>query len=162
MGWIFFPHLLAITVIKLLNLEVLWLRKYFCSIKRTLCIKDFQVSIYTLMILILMRTWCSAPPGEKALVSALNWLQAFLFTDILIIYENKNKTALLACQMEIFLRGEWQETGCSQTGKSHIIIQDLFGWFLKSRKGLMLGMLPFFSYIGWLESTLIIWLKHSR
>lgn len=54
------------------------------------------------MILILMRTWCPAPPAEKALVSALNCLQAFIFPDILIIYENKNKTALLACQMEIF------------------------------------------------------------
>lgn len=59
------------------------------------------MSSYTLMIIILMKTLCSAPSEEKALVSTLNQLQAFIFPGILIIHENN--TVLLASQMEILL-----------------------------------------------------------
>lgn len=84
--------------------------------------------------------FCSSRRKSPGLSTKM--MEAFLFPDILIIYENKNKAALLACQMEIFLRGEWQETGCSQTGKSHIIIQDLFVCLLKKQERIMPGKLP--------------------
>lgn len=48
--------------------------------------------------------FCSSRRKSPGLSTKM--MEAFLFPDILIIYENKNKAALLACQMEIFLRGE--------------------------------------------------------
>lgn len=48
--------------------------------------------------------FCSSRRKSPGLSTEL--MQAFIFPDILIIYENKNKTALLACQMEIFFKEE--------------------------------------------------------